>query len=186
MRARAALLGVLVSLLLAAPAGAVFTPPELFVRAQLGGIEHQPASDWIPLSAAPTFNYIGGFQIGYRLQATGVNGNFQTAALTILGVPDGQPTQPTNTPPYCVGKNGTAGEITPVGSSQSAHAATTAATGSLTAPTPSPRLPRWGVSAVHGGSAAPGRAAPAALRCRGSRRAARAARADECCPSVRG
>ena len=68
------------------------------------------------LSAAPTFNYIGGFQIGYRLQPTGVNGNFQTAALSFLGVPDGQPTQPTNTPPYCVGKNGTAGDITPVGS----------------------------------------------------------------------
>ena len=116
MRARAVLLGVLVSLLVAAPASAVFTPPELFVRAQLGGIEHQPASDWIPLSAAPAFNYIGGFQIGYRLQPTGVNGNFQTAALAILVVPDGQPTQPTNTPPYCVGKNGTAGEITPVGS----------------------------------------------------------------------
>jgi hypothetical protein len=92
VRACAVLLGVLVSLLLAAPAGAVFTSPELFVRAQLGGIEHQPASDWMPLSAAPTFNYIGGFQIGYRLQQTGVNGNFQTAALTILGVPDGQPT----------------------------------------------------------------------------------------------
>jgi len=115
VRACALLLGVLVSLLLAAPASAVFTPPELFVRAQLGGIEHQPASDWIALSTAPTFNYIGGFQIGYRLQQTGVNGNFQTAALTILGVPDGQPTQPTNTPPYCVGKNGTVGEITPVG-----------------------------------------------------------------------
>jgi hypothetical protein len=115
VRACALLLGVLVSLLLAAPASAAFTPPELFMRAQLGGIEHQPAGDWIALSAAPTFDYIGGFQIGYRLQPTGVNGNFQTAALTFLGVPDGQPTQPTNTPPYCVGKNGTAGEITPVG-----------------------------------------------------------------------
>lgn len=116
MRARAVLLGVLASLLLAAPASAGFTPPELFVRAQLGGSEHQPAGDWIALSAAPTLNYIGGFQIGYRLQQTGVNGNFQTAALTFLGVPDGQPTQPTNIPPYCVGKNGTAGDITPVGS----------------------------------------------------------------------
>ena len=39
---------------------------------------HAPASDWIPLASAPVFNYIGGYQIGYRLQQTGANGNFQT------------------------------------------------------------------------------------------------------------
>jgi hypothetical protein len=113
---RRVLVGIVASLILASPASAAFTAPELFVRLQKAGIEHQPVSDWVPLASAPGFDYIGGFQIGYRLQPTGVNGNFQTAAITILGVPDGQPTQPLNTPPYCVGRNGTAGEITPIGS----------------------------------------------------------------------
>jgi hypothetical protein len=116
VRARTALLGICASLLLASSASAALTPPELFVRLQRADITHEPASDWIPLAAAPRLDYIGGFQIGYRLQPTGVNGNFQTAALSITGVPDGQPTQPSNTPPYCVGKNGIAGTITPVGS----------------------------------------------------------------------
>jgi hypothetical protein len=116
VRARTVLLAIFASLLLGSPASAAFTPPELFVRLQRADITHEPASDWIPLTAAPTLDYIGGFQIGYRLQRTGVNGNFQTAALSIAGVPDGQPTQPSNTPPYCVGKNGTEGTITPVGS----------------------------------------------------------------------
>jgi hypothetical protein len=116
VRARTVLLGICASLLLASPASAAFTPPELFVRLQRADIIHEPASDWIALAAAPQLAYIGGFQIGYRLQRTGVNGNFQTAALSITGVPDGQPTQPSNSPPYCVGKNGTEGTITPVGS----------------------------------------------------------------------
>jgi hypothetical protein len=116
---RALFVAVLASLALATPASAAFTPPELFVRLQRGDITHQPASDWIPLASAPVFNYIGGYQIGYRLQATGVGsgpGNFQTVALTMTGVPDSQPTQPSNTPPYCVGRNGTPGTITEVGS----------------------------------------------------------------------
>jgi hypothetical protein len=114
VRARTVLLGICASVLLASPAGAAFTPPELFVRLQPADT-HEPASDWIPLATAPQLNYMGGFQIGYRLQPTGVNGNFQTAALSITGVPDGQPTQPVNTPPYCVGKNGAVGTITAVG-----------------------------------------------------------------------
>ena len=116
MRAGTVLLGICASLLLASPASAALTAPELFVRLQRADITHEPASDWIALAAAPQLDYIGGFQIGYRLQRTGVNGNFQTAALSITGVPDGQPTQPSNSPPYCVGKNGTEGAITPVGS----------------------------------------------------------------------
>jgi hypothetical protein len=116
VRARTVLLGICASLLLASPASAAFTPPELFVRLQRADITHEPASDWIALAAAPQLDYIGGFQIGYRLQPTGVNGNFQTAALSITGVPDGQPTQPSNSPAYCVGKNGAEGAITPVGS----------------------------------------------------------------------
>ena len=90
--------------------------PSCSCALQRADFTHQPASDWIALAAVPRLEYIGGFQIGYRLQPTGVNGNFQTAALSITEVPDGQPTQPTNTPPYCVGKNGTEGTITPVGS----------------------------------------------------------------------
>jgi hypothetical protein len=116
VRARTVLLGICASLLLASPASAAFTRPELFVRLQRADSTHEPASDWVSLAAAPRLDYIGGFQIGYRLQPTGVNGNFQTAALSITGVPDGQSTQPSNTPPYCVGKNGTEGTITPVGS----------------------------------------------------------------------
>ena len=71
-RVRALLAAVLASFVLAAPASA-FTPPELFVRAAARRYRRtQPASDWIPLASAPTFNYIGGYQIGYRLQPTGV------------------------------------------------------------------------------------------------------------------
>jgi hypothetical protein len=32
-------------------------------------------------------------------------------ALTVAGVPDGRPTQPLASPPYCVGRAGTAGTI---------------------------------------------------------------------------
>jgi hypothetical protein len=113
---RAVLLALVASLCAVAPAAAFFTPPELFVRLQRADITHEPASDWIPLAAAPQLDYIGGFQIGYRLQPTGTATNFQAAALSIAAVPDGQPTQPSNLPPYCVGKAGTAGTIAPVGS----------------------------------------------------------------------
>jgi hypothetical protein len=112
---RAVLLALVACLSTAAPAAA-FTPPELFVRLQRADITHEPASDWIPLAAAPQLDYIGGYQIGYRLQPTGTPTNFQAAALSIAAVPDGQPTQPSNLPPYCVGKTGAAGTITPVGS----------------------------------------------------------------------
>jgi hypothetical protein len=112
---RALLLAVVASPFAAAPAAA-FTPPELFVRLQRADITHEPAGDWIPLAAAPQLDYIGGYQIGYRLQPTGTATNFQAAALSIAAVPDGEPTQPGNLPPYCVGKTGAAGTITPVGS----------------------------------------------------------------------
>jgi hypothetical protein len=111
VRARIVLLGILASLLLAAPARAAFTPPELFIRLMSEG---QPASDWMPLASPPVFNWIGGYQIGFRLQPSGVGsgpGNFQTVALTYTGVPDGSPTQPLTVSPYCIGRNGTAGEI---------------------------------------------------------------------------
>jgi hypothetical protein len=100
---------VLACLACASPASA-FAPPELFVRLQTTDT-HEPASDWIPLASAPHLEYLGGYQVGYRLQV----GGFQRAALTVTGVPDGQPTQPPNTPPVCVGKNGTAGTIVEVG-----------------------------------------------------------------------
>jgi hypothetical protein len=119
---RALLVAVLASLAFAAPASAAFPQaPELFVKLQRADITHQPASDWIPLASAPVFNYIGGYQIGFRLQQSGMGsgpGNFQTVALTIVGVPDGQPTQPTNTPPYCVGRNGNLNDIVPVNESE--------------------------------------------------------------------
>jgi hypothetical protein len=111
VRARSLLLGILASLLLATPASAAFTPPELFVRLMNEG---QPASDWMPLSSPPVLNWIGGYQIGFRIQQTGVGSgpaNFQTIALTYTGVPDGSPSQPLSVPPYCIGRNGAVGEI---------------------------------------------------------------------------
>ena len=96
--------GVVLSLVLAAPA--VAAPPELFVRTQSWDT-HEETGPWLSLASAPSFSYLGGYEIGYRLQAS----NFQTAALTITAVPDGVPTQPSNATPYCVGRNGTAGEI---------------------------------------------------------------------------
>jgi hypothetical protein len=109
-----ALLGALASLLWAAPAGA-FTSPEVYVRlAHANSIDHTPASDWIPLSAAPRLNWLGGYEIGYAFEdAPGAN-HVQRAALQVTGVPDGHPTQPRNTP-YCSGGPGTIGTIVPVG-----------------------------------------------------------------------
>jgi len=112
---RAVLLALVAVLGAAAPAAA-FTPPELYVRLQRTDITHEPASGWIPLASAPRLDYIGGFQVGYRLQPAGTPTHFQAAALSITAVPDGQPTQPSNMPPYCVAKTGAAGTITPVGS----------------------------------------------------------------------
>lgn len=114
-RLRVALPVLLASLACAAPAGA-FTPPELYVRlAFANSIDHTPQSDWMPLSAAPTLNWLGGYQVGYKFQDAPGEGDPQRAALQIIQVPDGQPTQPLNTP-YCTGGPGTVGTIVPVGS----------------------------------------------------------------------
>ncbi len=105
---RLVLAAILASLGLAAPAQAA--APELFVRLQPWDT-HEAVSDWIPLASAPTLDYLGGYEIGYRLQASG----FQRVALTVAGVPDGQPTQPYNASPFCVGRNGAAGTIVAAG-----------------------------------------------------------------------
>ena len=113
-RLRVALIGLLATFLWAAPAAA-FTPPELYVRLALANsIDHTPQSDWMPLSAAPRLNWLAGYEIGYRFQDAPGSGNPQRSALQITGVPDGQPTQPYNTP-YCTGGPGTPGTIVPVG-----------------------------------------------------------------------
>jgi hypothetical protein len=101
---RALLAVLLVTLVAPAPAVAA---PELFVRMQRVDT-HEPASDWMPLASAPAVNYLGGYEIGYRLETSG----FQRVSLTVDAVPDGRPTQQ---PPFCVGKNGTAGEIQSAG-----------------------------------------------------------------------
>jgi len=106
-------LGLVMSLLLAAPAQA-YTPPELYVRAQRWDT-HEETGPWIALAGAPALNYLGGYEIGYKLQASGAQNNFQTVALTIVNVPDGTPTQPSNETPYCVGRAGTPGTIVPAG-----------------------------------------------------------------------
>lgn len=105
--------GVLASVALAAPAAA-FTAPELFVREQTWNT-HEAASGWIPLASAPVLNYLAGFQIGYKLQASGQPNEFQRVALTIAAVPDGRPTQPYAAPPFCVGRAGTVGTIVEAG-----------------------------------------------------------------------
>jgi hypothetical protein len=111
-RVLATLAGALASVALAAPAASAFTPPELFVRMQPWDT-HEPVSDWIPLASAPSLDYLGGYEIGYRLQASGQPHEFQRVALTI--VPDGRPTQPFASPPYCVGRAGAPGEIVDAG-----------------------------------------------------------------------
>jgi hypothetical protein len=96
---------------LAAPgSAAALTAPELFVRAQRWDT-HEPAGGWIPLASAPRLDYLGGYQIGYRLQESGVANDFQRVALVVTAVPDGRPTQPYNAAPYCVGRAGTPGTI---------------------------------------------------------------------------
>ena len=112
-RVLAVVAGALATAVLAAPAAA-FTAPELFVRMQPWDT-HEPASDWIPLAAAPALDYLGGYEIGYRLQASGEPNEFQRVALTVAGVPDGVPTQPLAAPPYCVGRAGTVGTIVAAG-----------------------------------------------------------------------
>jgi hypothetical protein len=109
----AAVAGVLASVVPAAPASA-FTAPELFVRMQRWDT-HEAASDWIPLASAPALNYLGGYEIGYRLQASGQPNEFQRVALTVAAVPDGQPTQPFASSPYCVGRAGAVDTIVAAG-----------------------------------------------------------------------
>ncbi len=108
-RVLAAVAGLLAGLLPAAAAQA-FTPPELFVRMQPWDT-HEAVSDWIPLASAPSLDYLGGYEIGYRLQASGEPAELQRVALRVAGVPDGTPTQPGNAAPYCVTRAGTPGTI---------------------------------------------------------------------------
>ena len=109
-RLLAATAGVLASLACAAPAAAQLTAPELFVRPQPWDT-HEPAGDWQPLASAPVLEYTGGYQIGFRMQASGEPANRQSIALSVAGVPDGQPSQPYNATPYCVIRAGAPGEI---------------------------------------------------------------------------
>jgi hypothetical protein len=95
-------------LLLASPAQAA--APELFVRQQRWDT-HEETGPWLPLASAPVLGYLGGYEVGYRLQAAG----FQRVALPGVGVPDGAPTQPGAGTPYCVGRNGSAGDIVAAG-----------------------------------------------------------------------
>ena len=61
------------------------------------------------------FDYLGGYQIGYRLQASRA-AEFQRAALTVAGVPDGEADAAVRRRrPYCVGRAGTAGSIVAAG-----------------------------------------------------------------------
>jgi hypothetical protein len=110
LRLLAVTAGVLASLACTAPAAAQLTAPELFVRAQRWDT-HEAAGDWIALASAPVLSYVGGYQIGFRMQASGEPANRQSIALTVAGVPDGQPSQPYNATPYCVIRAGAPDEI---------------------------------------------------------------------------
>ncbi len=112
---RLCLLAALAGMLLgASPAAAAFTAPELFVRQQKWDT-HEETGPWMPLAAAPSVNYLGGYEVGFKLQASGEPNNLQRAALEITGVPDGTPTQPGSTSPYCVTRIGAPGTIVPAG-----------------------------------------------------------------------
>ena len=112
-RILAAVAGVLASLLLAAAPAAAFTPPELFVRQQRWDT-HEETGPWLPLASAPAVNFLGGYEIGYRLQESPDQYERQNVALQVTGVPDGAPTQPSNASPYCGTHAGTVGEIVAV------------------------------------------------------------------------
>ena len=112
-RILAAVAGVLASLLLAAAPAAAFTPPELFVRQQRWDT-HEETGPWLPLASAPAVNFLGGYEIGYRLQESPDQYERQNVALQVTGVPDGAPTQPLNASPYCGTEAGTVGDIVAV------------------------------------------------------------------------
>jgi hypothetical protein len=113
-RSLAALAGLLTGLALAAPASAL-APPELYVRMQPVH-DTEPASDWIPLASAPALDYLGGYQIGYKVQAvTGDSLNRQDLLMQVTGAPDGTPTQPDNAGAVCDTTGGAIGEIVPAG-----------------------------------------------------------------------
>ena len=103
--------GVVSSLVLVAPAVAA-APPELFVRTQSWDT-HEETGPWLPLASAPSFGYLGGYEIGYRRQATG----FQRVALTDhrRARRDADPAVATRRR-YCVGRSPAAvGDIEPAG-----------------------------------------------------------------------
>jgi hypothetical protein len=60
---------------------------------------HEPVGDSIPLASAPALDYLAGYDIGYRLPASGQANQFQRVALSIAAAPDGQPSQPYNAEP---------------------------------------------------------------------------------------
>ena len=69
----------------------------------------------MPLAAAPAINFLGGYEVGFKLQDSGEPNNLQRIALQVTGVPDGTPTQPGNASPYCVTRIGAPGTIVPAG-----------------------------------------------------------------------
>ena len=112
---RLCVLAVLAGLLVSAPqAAAAFTAPELFVRQQTWDT-HEDTGPWLPLASAPAINFLGGYEIGVRLQDSGEPNNLQRVALQVTGAPDGMPTQPNNAEPYCVTRIGAPGAIEPAG-----------------------------------------------------------------------
>ncbi len=132
---------------------------------------HEPAGDWLPIASAPSIAYVGGYEIGYRLQDSGEPNQLQRVALRIAGVPDGQPSQPYNAEPYCVTRVGTPWAT----SSQRGPSCSSRATAPMPSRCRSARAPAAPPGACRG--RAPPRASPssrAPCRCSSARRSASA------------
>jgi hypothetical protein len=68
----------------------------------------------MPLSAMPSLNWIGGYEIGYAIQEAGTAHEIQHVALAVTGVPHPPPIQPYNHTPSCASVIGAVGDIVAV------------------------------------------------------------------------
>jgi hypothetical protein len=105
----AAIVALLIAIpLMTAPAAAgTFNSPEVFLK-ELDASD-LPTGNWVPL-AGPHMHSVNGYEIGVRLQDTGVAGNRQRILIQVTGVPDGHPDQK-NIYNLCVFQSGAAGDI---------------------------------------------------------------------------
>jgi hypothetical protein len=112
---RAMALGAVAAVAVAAPAVAAFGPPVVSVRYTMANsIDHGARSDWMSLTATPTLNWLGGYELGYVVQDTGTSNQLQRVGIQVLSVPDGHVDQPMNATPFCSGQVAQPGSIVPI------------------------------------------------------------------------